>query len=209
VDQTSIFVNGTIIGGLQSPPSAWVAAVVHGAIYSAAVESSQESLDFQQLAVSHAAHNGLAWIFHGTRLYSSIGAALKAVIAPIGINPKSELGKKAAKIGQRAAAKVAEKRTTDRITDFVDYVYGPATPGVYQKSIGGAAVPDTPQAVFLRPFGGIEDITTFRPPPPPATFDSKYEDEALYVKSQGSLDSPVRKAFDTDTAYFWRESSIM
>jgi len=209
VDQSSQFVNGTIIGGLQSPPSAWLAAVVHGTIYSAAVEASHENLDFQQLAVSHAAHDSLAWVFHGTRLYSSIDAALKAVITPIGIDPKSERGKKAAKIGQGAASKVAEKRATDHISNFVDFTYGPANPGVYQKTIGGAAIPDTPQAVFLRPFGGIEDVTKFRPPPPPASFDSKYETEVLYVKSQGDLNSTERKPFDTDTAYFWRESSIM
>jgi hypothetical protein len=209
VDQFAVSVNGTVIGGLQSVPSAWAAAVLHGAIYAAAVDSARESIDVQQLAVSHAAHNGLAWIFHGTRLYSSIDAALSAVIQPIGVDPKSQAGQTAAKIGRRAAAKVSEKRAADKIADFVEYTYGPPNPGVYQKSVGGAALPDNPQAVLLRPFGGIEDVVAFRPPPPPAVFDSAYEEEVLYVKSQGSLNSTVRKPVDTDTAYFWRESSIM
>src|SRR5271155_218047 len=83
IDQSAILANGTIIGGLQSPPSAWFEAVVQGAIYLAAVNSQHQDLPFQQLAVSHAAHDALDWTFHGTRLYPAIDAALKAVLGPI------------------------------------------------------------------------------------------------------------------------------
>lgn len=208
VDQSALFVNGSIIGGIQSPPSAWFPAVVHGAIYTAALEAKGESLGFQQLAVSHAAHDALSWTFQGTRLYNSIDAALRNILPDIGIAQSSREYRQAASIGRRAAATVAEKRAGDRLANFVDYVYGPAEPGVYQQTPGGNALPDTPQAAYLRPFGGIGDISNFRAPPPPNATAEGYEKWVLEVKDVGSLDSKSRTQYDTDTAYFWRESSV-
>jgi hypothetical protein len=209
VDQSAILVNGTIIGGLQSPPSAWFGAIVQGAIYLAAVKSQHQDLAFQQLAVSHAAHDTLDWTFHGTRLYASIDAALKAVLDPIGINATSSAGRHATQIGREAAARVVSKRSNDRINHFVDYVYGPKLPGVYQQTPGGNPLPDTPQARFVRLFGGVTNVTHFRAAPPPSINDSDYESFLLYVKGQGEQNSTVRTPFDTDTAYFWRESAPM
>jgi hypothetical protein len=208
VDQSATFVNGTIIGGLQSPPSAWAQAIVQGAVYQAAVKSKHESLEFQQLAVSHAAHNALLWVFHGSRLYNPIDAALRAVIPLIGLDPNSAKGKEAARFGQIAASKVAHARSDDKITNFVDFAYGPKEPGVYQQSPGSNPFPDTPQARFITPFAALGDISRFRAPPPPKTNSKEYETQLLYVKEQGSLNSTVRTPYDTDTAYFWRESSI-
>ncbi|KAK3694473.1 phosphatidic acid phosphatase type 2/haloperoxidase [Podospora appendiculata] len=208
VDQSGILVNGTIIGGLQSPPSAWYAAIVQGAVYKAAYTSRHESLASQQLAVSHAAHNAITWVFHGTRNYGAVDAALRAVIPAIGLDPSSADGKEAVKRGQDAAKKVAEARYDDKINNFVDYVYGPKNPGVYQQSPGANAFPDTPQARYVVPFAGLGDISRFRSPAPPNVTNKAYEAYLLYVKEQGSQTSAVRKPFDTDTAYFWRESSI-
>ncbi|KAK3300605.1 phosphatidic acid phosphatase type 2/haloperoxidase [Chaetomium fimeti] len=208
VDQSATFVNGTVIGGLQSPPSAWYQAIVQAAVYQAAVKSKNESLEFQQLAVSHAAHNSALWVFHGSRLYNAVDASLRAIIPAIGLDPNSKKGKEAVQTGQKAAAAVAQARAEDGITNFLDFTYGPKEPGVYQQSPGANPFPDTPQAQFVRPFAGLGDITRFRPPPPPPTDSKQYEEELLYVKEQGSLDSSARSEYDTDTAYFWRESSI-
>ncbi|KAK4156144.1 vanadium chloroperoxidase [Chaetomidium leptoderma] len=208
VDQSATFVNGSIIGGLQSPPSGWYQAVVQAAIYQAAVKSRHESLEFQQLAVSHAAHNSILWVFHGSRLYNAVDAALRAVIPVIGLDPNSNKGKEAAKTGQIAAAKVTQARSDDKITNFVDFAYGPEEPGVYQQSPGSNPFPDTPQARFINPFAGIGDISRFRAPPPPKTNSKEFEAQTLYVKEQGALNSTARTSYDTDTAYFWRESSI-
>jgi len=193
---------------LQSPPSAWAQAIVQAAVYQAAVKSKDEALEFQQLAVSHAAHNSLLWVFHGTRLYNAVDAALRAVIPAIGLDPSSPKGKEAVEIGQTAAGKVAHARADDKITNFVDFTYGPKEPGVYQQTPGSNPLPDTPQARFITPFAGLGDITRFRAPPPPKIDSAKYEADVLYVKEQGSLGSSARKPYDTDTAYFWRESSI-
>ncbi|KAK4127025.1 acid phosphatase/Vanadium-dependent haloperoxidase, partial [Parathielavia appendiculata] len=208
VDQSATFVNGTIIGGLQSPPSAWAQAIVQAAIYQAAVKSKHESLEFQQLAVSHAAHNAALWIFHGTRLYNAVDAALRAVIPAIGLDPASPKGKEAVSIGQTAAAKVARARSDDKLTNFVDFTYGPKEPGVYQQTPGSNPLPDTPQARYVHPFAGLGEVSEFRAPPPPAINSTTYEEQVRYVKEQGSLNSTARTPYDTETAYFWRESSI-
>lgn len=101
------------------------------------------------------------------------------------------------------------KRADDGINNFVDYVQQPALPGVYQATPGGSPIPDTPQAQFIRLFGGVGDVKKFRAPTPPSVNSSGYEVYFDYVKSQGNRNSTVRKAYDTETAYFWRESSPM
>ncbi|KXX79426.1 Vanadium chloroperoxidase [Madurella mycetomatis] len=194
--------------GLPSPPSAWYQAIVQAAIYQAAVDSEGESLEFQQLAISHAAHNSILWVFHGTRLYNPVNAALRAIIPVIGLDPNSAKGRDAARTGQSAAARVAHARSDDKITNFVDFTYGPKNPGVYQQTPGSNPLPDVPQARFITPFAAIGNISRFRAPPPPKIDSEEYEAQVLYVKEYGSLDSTSRTPYDTDTAYFWRESSV-
>ncbi|KAE9989125.1 hypothetical protein EG328_000056 [Venturia inaequalis] len=206
VDQTAILVNGTIIGGLQSPPSAWVPAIVQGAQYLAATNSQKQSLAFQQLAVSVAAHNSLAWAFHGTRNYAATDAALKAVLGSIGLDPATT-GKDAAAVGKQAARKIITARSDDGANDFVDYVFGPKDPRVYQATPGGSPVPDTPQSRFVRLFAAVGNVSQFTVPDPPKLTDPAYEGYLTYVKAQGERNSTVRTSHDTDTAYFWRESS--
>jgi len=208
VDQSSLLLNGTIIGGLQSPPSGWYFAAVTGAILEAAVKSKDESLASQQLAVSHAAHNILNWAYHGTRNYNAVDAALKSIIPSIGLADNSTESKKAIERGQKAAAKVAVARADDGINDFVDFAYGPKNPGVYQQTPGGSPLPDNPQARYVRSWAKVRNITGYRAPPPLQISDKLYEEQLLYVKEYGSVNSTARSAYDTDTAYFWRESSF-
>jgi hypothetical protein len=209
VDQSGILVNGTVIGGLPSPPSGWFEAIVQAAVYLAATEAQQDSLEVQQLAVSHAAHDTLIWTFHGTRLYATVNSKLKAVLDPIGLDPESEEALRAAQVGREAARKATVARADDGINYFVDYTPLPAYPGVYQATPGGSAIPDTPQARFIRLFGGVGDVEQFRAPPPPSVNSSEYEEILLFVKEQGARNSTVRTPYDTDTAYIWRESSPM
>jgi hypothetical protein len=58
-------------------------------------------------------------------------------------------------------------------------------------------------------FGGLGDVTRFRAPPPPKATTAEFEKYLVQVKAQGHRNSTVRKAYDTETAYFWRESSPM
>lgn len=208
VDQSGLLSNNSLIGGLQSPPSGWFEAAVQAAIYVAALEAKNESLTFQQLAVSHAAHDSLTWTFHGTRNFGNIFKSAQDILVKINISESDERYWRAASIGRKAAIRVTNARQDDKLNNFVNYVYSPPYPGVYQRTPGSAFIaPDTPQARYLRPWGGIGDITKFRAPVPPSVNSSGYEDILNYVKAQGERNSTVRKPYDTETAYFWRESS--
>ena len=209
VDQSAILVNGTTIGGLPSPPSGWFNAIVQGAVYHAAVNSANESLAFQQLAVSHAAHDSLLWTFHGTRLYATIDAAFATVFTPIGINASSPDASRARKIGEHAATWVTVVRANDGIHRYVAYAPLPTEPGNYQGRPGGPVIPDTPQAQDLRLFGGLDDVTKYRAPPPPAPESPEFEQFLVQVYEQGGNNSVNRTEYDTETAWFWLESSPM
>ncbi|KAH7310247.1 hypothetical protein BKA65DRAFT_575241 [Rhexocercosporidium sp. MPI-PUGE-AT-0058] len=190
VDQSAILVNGTIIGGLQSPPSGWYEAIVQGAIYLAATKSSHEPLAVQQLAVSHAAHDTLLWTFHGTRLHATVNSKLRFILPAIGLDATSASGLRAIEIGRQAAKKVIIARADDGINNFVDYIPKPASP-----------------AEFIRLFGGVGGVTRFKAPAPPAPESAEFEAALDFDKAQGMRNSTIRKAYDTETAYFGRESS--
>lgn len=208
VDQSALLTNNTIVGGLQSPPSGWFEAIVQASIYVTALETKNESLAFQQLAVSHAAHDSLTWVYHGSRNFGNIFKSAQDIIVKINISETDNHYWRAAAIGRKAVIKVTNARQDDKLNNFVNYVYKPATPGVYQRTPGSAFIaPDTPQARYLRPFGGLGNITQFRAPPPPSVNSSEYEAILNYVKAQGDRNSTVRTANNTETAYFFRESS--
>lgn len=208
VDQSALLTNNTLIGGLQSPPSGWFEAIVQASIYVTALQTRNESLAFQQLAVSHAAHDSLTWTYHGSRNFGNIFKATQDILVKINISESDDQYWRAAAIGRKAAIRVTNARQDDKLNNFVNYVYKPAAPGVYQRTPGSPFVaPDTPQARYLRPFGGVGDITKFRAPPPPSVNSSDYEAIVEYVIAQGERNSTVRTAYNTETAYFWRESS--
>ena len=173
------------------------------------MKTDREPLAVQQLAVSHAAHDALLWTFHGTRLYATVDSKLRAVLPVIGVDASSAAGINAIEIGRKAAKKVVVARTGDGINNFVDYIPRPASPGVYQQTPGGQPIPDTPQAEFIRLFGGLSDVARFRAPPPSKPDSAEFEAALGFVKAQGARDSTFRKEYDTQTAYFWRESSPM
>jgi hypothetical protein len=136
-----------------------------------------------------------------------VNSKLKAILGPIGLDKSSSDAVKATQVGREAARTVIVARADDGINNFVDYEQRPAAPGVYQATPGGQPVPDTPQAQFIRLFAGLGDVTRFRAPPPPNATAPEYESFLDYVKAQGERNSTVRKPYDTETAYFWRESS--
>ncbi|KAF2031715.1 hypothetical protein EK21DRAFT_99455 [Setomelanomma holmii] len=192
VDQSGLLSNNTLIGGLQSPPSGWFEAIVQASIYVAALESKNESLAFQQLAVN----------------FGNISKAAQDVLAKINITETDDRYWRAAAIGRRAVIRVTNARQDDKLNNLVNYVYHSAYPSVYQRTPGSAFVaPDTPQARYLHTFGGIGDGTRFRVPPPPSVNSSTYESFLDCVKAQGERNSTVRTAYNIETAYFWRESS--
>lgn len=136
-----------------------------------------------------------------------MNSKLQAILGPIGLNASSSDAVKATQIGRESAHTVIVARADDGINNFVDYEQKPAAPGVYQATPGGQPIPDTPQAQFIRLFGGLGDVKRFRAPSPPNVTSPEYEPFLNYVKAQGERNSTVRKPYDTETAYYWRESS--
>jgi hypothetical protein len=204
-----MFINGTIVGGLQTPPTAWSLAITSGAMYKAAMNADGKSLAFQQIAVSHAAHNALEWIFHGTRLYPQIDAALKNIQTQIAAGSSVD-STAAIAVGRAAALAEVTARTDDGITNFVDYTYGPAEPGVYQVTTPGYAYPpDDPQIPYVKLFAIDKPATAYLAPPPPNVTDKSYEAYLTFTKSVGGASSTKRTKDQTDIALFWRESAPM
>lgn len=137
---------------------------------------------------------------------------MQAAVARIGLNETVDGGRneeywRAASIGRKAAIRVTNARQDDRLNNFVNYVYESMEPGVYQMTPGGLSAPDTPQARYLRTFGGLGDVTRFRAPAPPAIDSPEYEHILNFVKEQGERNSTARSTYNNETAFFWRESS--
>jgi hypothetical protein len=202
--------NGTIVGGLQTPPTAWFLAIASASMYNAAVKSHNKSLEFQQIAASYAAHNSITWICHGTRLYPYIDQALKKIQTQILAGASPFNSTEAILTGRDAAREVATSRTDDGINSFVDYTFGPPVPGVYQLTINGYGLPpDDPQVPFVKMFATGKLATSYLAPQPPGVNSTSYESFLAYVKAIGGSHSTSRTQEQTDIALFWRESAPM
>jgi hypothetical protein len=179
-------------------------------MYNAAVKSQYKSLDFQQIAVSYAAHNALTWIFHGVRLSPYLDQALKMIQTQILATAGPFNPTEAILTGRYAAREVLTSRTDDGINDFIDYTFGPPVPGVYQLTIDGYGLPpDGPQISLVNMFATGKPATTYLAPQPPSVNDTSYESFLTYVKAIGASDSTSRTQEETDIALFWRESAPM
>ena len=179
-------------------------------MYNAAMKSQNQSLDFQQIAVSYAAHNALIWIFHGSRLYPYIDQAYKTIQTQIlgtaGLYNLNE----ATLAGSLAAREVITSRTDDGINDFVDYTFGPPVPGVYQLTVDDYGLPPhDPQVPFVKMFATGKPAMAYLAPQPPDVNGTSYESFLAYVKAIGASDSTSRTQDQTDIALFWRESAPM
>jgi hypothetical protein len=179
-------------------------------MYNAAVKSKDKTLDFQQIAVSYAAHNTLTWIFHGTRLYPYIDQALKLIQTQILATAGSFNPTEAILAGRHAAREVVTLRADDGINNFVDYTFGPPVPGVYQLTINNYGLPpDDPQVLFVKMFTTGKPAMTYLAPQPPSINGTSYESFLAHVKTIGASNSTSRTQEQTDIALFWRESAPM
>jgi hypothetical protein len=179
-------------------------------MYNAVADVEDENPAFQQLAVSHAAHNALTWIFHGSRLSPYIDNALKTIQTQILANGHVADLDGASSVGRKAAFEVITARTNDGIIEFVDYNYGPQNPGIYQLTNPSYGLPpDGPQIPFTRMFSNAEAATTYLAPAPPEVTDPAYEEFLAAVKSIGFVNSTTRTQDQTDIALFWEESAPM
>jgi hypothetical protein len=211
IDQTSIFLNETLgiqQRGLQTPATCWNFAIVSATMYNAAVKTEDESLSYQQVAVSYAAHNALTWLFHGARWSPYVDNALKMIQTAILASGDAVNINEAGTAGQNAANEVFVSRSTDGLDNFVDYKFGPEIPGVYQLTLSGYGLPpDGPQIPYVKLFSNSKLASSYLAPLPPSVNDSSYESYLTYVKAIGSANSTTRTPDQTDIALFWREGA--
>jgi hypothetical protein len=171
-----------------------------------------------EAAVAVAAHDVLVSAFGElpAELGFNVAAALTIVDAAelqaLGAVTKGAAKEQGMAIGAAAAKMMIALRIGDGSGDgpFVDTAYPQGTkPGQY-RFIGADS--DKDDLAFAPKWGHVtpfvyDDITTIRPRPPYPLDSRRYAADFNEVKTKGSIDSKVRTTTETETAFFWRESS--
>ncbi|KAG2019919.1 hypothetical protein CC2G_005312 [Coprinopsis cinerea AmutBmut pab1-1] len=181
---------------------AYAGAFVQTAILAAAQDASRHPRAVQQLSVSYAAHDALASLYD--LQYQTIDSYLTEIEDII--TPTSSESSIARRIGESAAAKVTRARAGDGYGRYKRYEWQAPAPGVYQPTPPNNPFPAAQHGGQLRPWGGVEKVPEWGPPPSPT--DDGYEKFLLQVKEKGSKTNSTRTADETEIGYFWLESSI-
>jgi hypothetical protein len=110
-------------------------------------------------------------------------------------------------VGEAAANDVIALRATDGLNGVgTNCPYTPSatiTAGVWHPA--GAA--QTPWVACMKPFL-LQNAAQFRAPPPPALDSALYAKDFNEVKAYGAINSTVRTAEQTATAYFWNAFAV-
>ena len=147
-------------------------------------------------AAASAAFNALAALFPArkTVLESRFAQTLASL-------PDDSRRSSGIEIGQKAAARVLQLRSSDGSADVIPYTPGNG-PGSWQKTPPGFLNPLLPQ------WGDVDtwvlaNGSQFRPDAPPKLTSSEYARDLNEVQQLGSANSAVRSAEQTDIARFW------
>ena len=147
-------------------------------------------------AAASAAFNALAALFPArkTVLESRFAQTLASL-------PDDSRRSSGIEIGQKAAARVLQLRSSDGSADVIPYTPGNG-PGSWQKTPPGFLNPLLPQ------WGEVDtwvlaNGSQFRPDAPPKLTSSEYARDLNEVQQLGSANSAVRSAEQTDIARFW------
>ncbi|MEG5038487.1 MULTISPECIES: chemotaxis protein CheB [unclassified Microcoleus] len=104
-------------------------------------------------------------------------------------------------LGQQVADQIISSRSTDGITNLVEYT--PSTNlGSWVPTPPALAAPLAPHWGGVTPFA-LTSGSQFRPDGPPALDSAKYAEELNYVKEIGKSDSLTRTPDQTAIAKFW------
>jgi hypothetical protein len=110
-------------------------------------------------------------------------------------------------VGEAAASDLIALRATDGLNGVgTNCPYTPSatiTAGVWHPA--GAA--QTPWVACMKPFL-LQNAAQFRAPPPPALDSALYAKDFNEVKAYGAVNSAVRTADQTATAYFWNAFAV-
>lgn len=159
-------------------------------------------------AVAQAAHDVLSyylapWLSAAqvAQLDTWLGDSLAAI-------PDSQSKSDGISVGHAAAQGIIAIRTNDG-RDGPEGTFGTGTivAGEWVLTPGPFTFAQTPWIGAMHPFM-LESTSQFRPGPPPALNSSKYAKDPNEVKAYGSLNSTLRTADQTNTAYFWNANAV-
>ena len=132
-----------------------------------------------------------------------VQAAYAAALAgiPDGVSKTSGI-----QIGQRAAALILARRSTDGSNGSASWMAG-AMPGQYRPTPPGNAQPALPHWGNVTPFS-YQDKARFRSAPPPDVASPEYAKAVQEMKLIGSENSNLRTPMQSEIARFWYEATV-
>jgi hypothetical protein len=152
-------------------------------------------------AVAASARNTLIALLPGQE--EPIQVAYAAALAGI---PEGASKTSGVQIGQRAAALILARRSTDGWNSSSSWVAG-TMPGQYRPTPPGNAQAALPHWGNVTPFT-YQDRTRFRSAPPPDVASPEYAKAVQEMKLIGSDDSTLRTSMQSEIARYWYEATV-
>jgi EmrB/QacA subfamily drug resistance transporter len=208
VTEWNAFASDLVAANLTPAPQTYTLAATQIAVHDAlnAIDRRYEPYAYaghapranEPAAVAAAAHDTLVRLVPQSA--PAIEVEYAAALAAVPGGPAKRAG---IATGQKAAAAILARRSSDDLAAAIakPYTPGPPRPGVYQP---------TPPLNFvilagwgeLPPFA-LKSGSELRSPPPPATGTRRYARDYAEVKAVGSAASTARTTAQTETGRFW------
>jgi hypothetical protein len=191
--------------------SAYLLALVHAAMYDAAVAAEGTEADYLPFKVTiDAAQPALPAAAVATAAYRVLRQRLPALEPALSVDYRAYMGALgegvAADNGVAAGEQVAEAwlllRSGDGFGNAVTYVQPPPGPGVWEPTAAGPVA----ELVMsqLMPYT-LSAARQFRPPPPPRLDEAAYTTAFQEVSERGRATRSRRSDEQTEVALFWSE----
>jgi hypothetical protein len=204
--------NGTMLDAVRTastapPLASRNMAMVHAAIYDSVNSISKKYTPYrvnidapagasQEAATAAAAHRTLVSLYPAQA--ATFDEAYASSLAKI---PDGKAKQDGIALGQQVADQIISLRSTDGITNVVEYT--PSTDlGSWVATPPAFAAALAPEWAQVTPFA-MTSGSQFRPDGPPALDSAKYAEELNYVKEIGKSDSLTRTPDQTAIAKFW------
>lgn len=149
-------------------------------------------------AAAMAAHDVAIALYPQPRERAVWTATLAEALASVPDAPSKQHG---IEIGKAVAAALLARRENDGSSGMSDYAPGDQ-PGQWNRTAPAFLPPLVPHWGSVKPLA-VENVTAFRPEPPPALDSQAYADAVDEVMRLGRMDSNVRTAEQTAIAVFW------
>jgi hypothetical protein len=123
--------------------------------------------------------------------------------ASLALVPNGESKQRGIALGKTVAQKMLAARTGDGASSPAGYTPTAAV-GKWNRTEPDLTPPELPQWRNLKPFA-VDDVVSFRVPPPPSLDSSEYDAAVDEVMRLGKLDSTERTPDQTESAKFWAD----